>query len=151
MFQPPYPDTSLTMTQWRLHRTLSHINGWISDALDILSAELVPVASDAPTPRTTSPAPLTPLYARWIFSSLLFLDPHLSADQISDLRQLAKTCVKLVIWQVATGRIGADGRAVDDAQDEMRRSAWMVHRAIAGGWAQKDLLQDAEDMFAQIE
>ncbi|GHJ86939.1 hypothetical protein NliqN6_3341 [Naganishia liquefaciens] len=138
-------------SQWRLHRTLSHINGWISDALDILSAEIVPLDSYAPTPRTTSPVPLSPLYARWIFSCLLFLDPHLSADETSDLRQLAKTCIKLVIWQVATGRIAANGTAVDEAQDEMRRSAWMIHRAIAGGWAQRDLVQDAEDMFAQIE
>lgn len=69
---------------------------------------------------------------------------------MSDLRNLAKTCVKLVIWQVATGRVGPDGQGIDSGQDEMKVNAWMIHRAICGGWAQKDLLEDAENMFAQL-
>lgn len=121
--------------------------------MDIVSAELTSTAeNETPNPATptASPTPLTPIYARWIFSCLLFLDEYLSADQMSDLRNLAKSCVKIVIWQVATGRVGADGKGVDEKQEEMRVNAWIVHRAICGGWAQRDLLQDAESMLGQL-
>jgi hypothetical protein len=69
---------------------------------------------------------------------------------MSDLRSLAKTCVKVVIWQVGTGRIGEDGKGVDEVQEGMRAGAWMVVRAVVGGWGQRDLVDDAEGLFAQL-
>jgi hypothetical protein len=143
----PFRIRSPFFRQWRLHRTLSHINEWISDALDLVSGELTaPPAS----PSSTSVTPLTPLYARWCFACLLFLDADLTADQTSDLRSLAKTCIKVIIWQVGTGRIGADGRGVGEVQEGMRVGAWMIVRAVVGGWGQRDLVDDAEGLFAQI-
>ncbi|KAJ9127425.1 hypothetical protein QFC24_000833 [Naganishia onofrii] len=156
--QEPTLPLIAAFSQWRLHKTLAYLDTWISETLDIVSAELTSTTETdeinpaAPLSNSTAAAatPLTPRYARWIFSCLLFLDEYLSADQMSDLRNLAKTCVKIVIWQVATGRVGPDGQGVDERQEEMRVNAWIVHRAICGGWAQHDLLQDAESMLGQL-
>lgn len=60
---------------------LGHFNAWLADA------------------------PLSPLWARWIFALLCVLDSRLDADQQSQLRDLVRTltsCI-LVRWEQALG------------------------------------------------
>jgi hypothetical protein len=69
---------------------------------------------------------------------------------MADIRNIAKTCLLIVKWQVLSGKIGPDGQGVTKEQEEMRNSCWIIHRAIAIGWAQKDLPIDAENFLAKL-
>lgn len=94
--------------------------------------------------------PLPPHQSRWFFALLAFLDDYLPPDEIADLRNIAKTCLRIVKWQVISGHIGPDGKGVTREHEEMRSSCWIIHRAIGVGWGQKDLSTDAEAFFARL-
>lgn len=59
--------------------------------------------------------------------------------------------MNVVRWQVYTRRLeaasdpAAQGSALD--QERMRISCWMIHQAVSAGWAQHDLLEDADSIF----
>ncbi len=66
---------------------------------------------------------------------------------MSDLRDLARTCTAIVKWQVTSGKLTG---IVDPDQEEMRMACWMIVYAISEAWAQRDLTQDAERIFAKL-
>jgi hypothetical protein len=118
------------------------------DASNIL-IETQPGSSQGLTP-ASSPLPLTSLHARWLFALLLFLDDYLPPDELAEFRRLAKTCLRICKWQAISGRVNRQGTCDDSEQEEMRIGCWITIRAIATGWNQHDLPQDAEMMFAKL-
>jgi hypothetical protein len=94
--------------------------------------------------------PLTPLHARWLFALLLFLEDYLPPDELAELRRVAKTCLRICKWQVISGKVDQQGVGISFEQEEMRVACWITIRAIATGWNQHDLPQDAEMMFAKL-
>lgn len=94
--------------------------------------------------------PLAPLHARWLFALLLFLEDYLPPDELAELRRVAKTCLRICKWQVNSGKVDRQGVGISPEQEEMRVACWITIRAIATGWNQHDLPQDAEMMFAKL-
>jgi len=94
--------------------------------------------------------PFTPLHARWVFALLLFLEDYLPPDELAELRRIAKTCLRICKWQVTSGKVSHQGAGSSPEQEEMRVACWISIRAIATGWNQHDLPQDAEMMFAKL-
>jgi hypothetical protein len=116
-----------------------------------LLMETQPGSSNDVSPRAMA-LPLPAHQARWIFSLLLFLDDYLPPSDLADLRGIAKTCLRIVRWQVTSHTyVSADAQKDQSEQEDMRTSCWIIHRAISTGWAQNDLPRDAEAIFARIQ
>jgi hypothetical protein len=94
--------------------------------------------------------PLNAHHARWLFALLLFLEDYLPPDELSELRRIAKTCLRICKWQATSGNIDQQGTGSTPEQEEMRVACWISIRAVATGWNQHDLPRDAEMMFAKL-
>ncbi|KAG9011529.1 hypothetical protein FRB94_008098 [Tulasnella sp. JGI-2019a] len=79
--------------------------------------------------------------AKWIFCLLARLDEILAGEQISTLRDLARACLSLLLESLK----GANGEILKTAVERQtgRDSCWMVIVAVAKGWGQRDLWEDA--------
>jgi hypothetical protein len=87
---------------------------------------LASAVADNSTP--TSPHPITDVHLRWVFALLARVDEQTSADEMAQLRALARVCIQLVVHHAAASS-----------------ACWMIVAVIAGVWAQRDLWMDAEE------
>jgi hypothetical protein len=132
---------------------LKHFDTWISRALelaeeppDFISTQPATIGN-VPSVSSAISLPISPFNTRWMFALLLCLDNELGPDEMSDLRDLARTCISVVRWQVLHGKLAG---TVDPEQEAMRMGCWMIVYAISATWAQHDLIQDAERIFAKL-
>ena len=89
-------------------------------------------------------------HARWIFSLLAKVEDHVSADDMSLLRNLARACLGLLKELIKT-RTSNDADSPGDEQEIMsERACWIIVCIIVGVWAQRDLWVDAEDMLKTL-
>lgn len=96
-----------------------------------LLMETQPGSSNDVSPRAMA-LPLPAHQARWIFSLLLFLDDYLPPSDLADLRGIAKTCLRIVRWQVTSHTyVSADAQKDQTEQEDMRTSCWIIHRAAS--------------------
>lgn len=86
-----------------------------------------------------SPLALCDNDAKWIFCLLARLDEGLSGEQISTLRELARACVSLLLESLKGTRFESSSVERLNGRD----SCWMVIAAVARGWGQRDLWEDA--------
>ncbi|KAF9464362.1 hypothetical protein BDZ94DRAFT_1256268 [Collybia nuda] len=102
---------------------------------------------------TTSSRP-NESHARWIFALLSRVEDHISADDMSLLRNLARACIALLKASITT-RVCSEESAASDLDKSPggffgERSCWIIISTIAGVWAQRDLWTDVEDMLKTI-
>ena len=109
---------------------------------------------------------ITLTHMRWIFSLLSRVDDWISGDETSLLRNLARSCMELMVERrrasalVSTGAIVADGDGSGGAHEEGalpkedaladERACWMIVTAITGVWGQRDLWTDAESILSKV-
>jgi hypothetical protein len=93
-------------------------------------------------------------HARWIFALLSKVEDHISADDMSLLRNLARACIALLkeLLQTKTPRPEPEESAspYSDGGYMSVRSCWIIVSTVAGVWAQRDLWMDAEDMLKSL-
>ena len=96
-------------------------------------------------------------HARWMFVLLSKVEDHISADDMSLLRNLARACLGLLqeLIKKRTSSVkledSAGPNAEGDDQDTMsERACWIIVCTIVGVWAQRDLWTDAEDMLKTL-
>lgn len=82
--------------------------------------------------------PLSQNDARWIFFLLARLDQELSSDQISTLRILARSCLTLLLGSLKLGT-----QVFSPEISQARAGCWMIILAVAKGWGQLDLWEEA--------
>ncbi|WVQ78686.1 hypothetical protein IAT38_000773 [Cryptococcus sp. DSM 104549] len=163
-------------------KILGHFAHWLSETIHQLpppipsSPDLLPTQAgdSASDPSTSTPAirppnPLPPHYSPWILSLLLLIDQHLDGNQISTLRELARSAMKVAGWRWVRGVVSRDvtedwvlgGKGWDklvrdkeeqeggpeEAVDETLARCWVIVHAVAAGWGQRDLLDDLENLF----
>ncbi|KAH6915067.1 hypothetical protein BKA70DRAFT_1396353 [Coprinopsis sp. MPI-PUGE-AT-0042] len=89
-------------------------------------------------------------HARWIFSLLSRIDDHISADDMSLLRNLARACLGLLDHLIARRilpRVGASSSQDLDLMTE--RSCWIILSLIVNVWKQRDLWMDAANILTK--
>jgi len=98
-------------------------------------------SSDPPFPR------LRQTHAQWIFALLTRIEEHISADDMSLLRNLARACTSLleILIKEKTSET-CEKEAEDDPWINVS-SCWVVISLVVGLWGQHDLWMDAEDML----
>ncbi|KAF8076590.1 hypothetical protein FPV67DRAFT_423301 [Lyophyllum atratum] len=93
-------------------------------------------------------------HTRWIFALLSKVDDHITADDMSLLRNLARACIALLreLLQAKTPLPKPEDSAGTDRDGGYMsvRSCWIIVSAVAGVWAQHDLWMDAEDMLKSL-
>jgi hypothetical protein len=87
--------------------------------------------------------PLTQMHARWIFALLARVDDHITADDMNQLRNLARGALELLKIRLQ-GDWDVDGAMSANA-------CWLILSTVVGIWGQKDLWQDADDMLRNIK
>ncbi|KAF5359033.1 hypothetical protein D9758_004770 [Tetrapyrgos nigripes] len=100
-------------------------------------------SSDPPFPR------LKQAHALWIFALLTRIEEHISADDMSLLRGLARACISLLetlIREKVSREISVSEELEEDPWIN-ETSCWMITFVIVGFWGQRDLWMDAEDML----
>jgi Survival motor neuron (SMN) interacting protein 1 (SIP1) len=97
------------------------------------------------------------VHARWIFVLLSKVEDHISADDMSLLRNLARACLALLkesikarISSVKSEDLDSPNSEGDDQESMSERAYWIIVCAIVGVWAQRDLWMDAEDMLKTL-
>lgn len=134
------------MTAQSLHMELiSYFNEWMEASLETSfpSTMLLPRAmrKAAGSSQTSSPSPrsevLSAFTSSWLLALLASLDSLLDAQDISSLRTLAKTCLRLVKELPATAASGS--QQIKESVKEQQARAWMVIAVISSVWGQKDL------------
>jgi len=100
---------------------------------------------------------MTETHARWIFVLLSRIEDHISADDMSLLRNLARASLALLkelmskrtadTESLGTPKITGEGDVGDDMSG---RSCWIIVTAVAGVWGQRDLWMDAEAMLGGL-
>jgi hypothetical protein len=89
-------------------------------------------------------------HARWIFALLTKVEDHISADDMSLLRQLARACLALLKESINTRTSQVKSEDPDNSGDQevmSERACWIIVCIVVGVWAQRDLWMDAEDML----
>jgi hypothetical protein len=86
-------------------------------------------------------------HARWIFALLTKVEDHISADDMSLLRHLARACLALLKESIKT-RTSQEDAADQGVMSE--RACWIIVCIVVGVWAQRDLWMDAEDMLKTL-
>ena len=99
---------------------------------------------------------ITETHARWIFVLLSRVDDHVSADEMSLLRSLARACMALLKQSLLLSKRPAEQESYSepslmDKTDMSESSCWIVITAIIGIWGQRDLWSDAEQILADVE
>lgn len=93
-------------------------------------------------------------FSRWIFALLSRVDSHISANDISQLRSLARSCSSLVktLRASADSELGPRPFELDIVRDTRMSEAacWMIITVIAGFWGQSDLWVDAEILLSGL-
>lgn len=84
---------------------------------------------------------ITNVHTRWMFALLSQVDEHVFPDDMSLLRQLARSILALLKKQI-------QGKARDGPEEISKSDCWIIFTVIARVWAQHDLWVDAEDVFA---
>ncbi|KAL5530010.1 hypothetical protein ACEPAF_6267 [Sanghuangporus sanghuang] len=100
---------------------------------------------------------LSQSHARWMFALLSRVDDHLTSDELSTLRGLARACIAFIKdlnKNSGTSVLSSDGnlggssgvRWVGDPSDAPldERACWMIVTIVTDFWVQKDLWIDAE-------
>ncbi|KAG2077233.1 hypothetical protein BDR04DRAFT_1088175 [Suillus decipiens] len=86
-------------------------------------------------------------HARWMFALLAKVEDFISADDMSQLRSLARACLELIVR-----RRRSEGAEVPDNLtskfDMAETSCWIIFTAVSGIWGQSDLWRDAETLLA---
>ncbi|KAG8845703.1 hypothetical protein FRB96_002297 [Tulasnella sp. 330] len=105
---------------------------WINTRLDRLRTD---------NDHSYNPLALCDNDAKWIFCLLARLDEALAGEQISTLRELARACLSLLLESLK----GANAETIQKSVERQtgRDSCWMVIAAVAKGWGQRDLWEDA--------
>lgn len=108
----------------------------------------------------TSAFRMTETHARWIFVLLSRVEDHISADDTSLLRNLARASLALLKDMIGKRAIHTDPPSTSTATREeniggdeiciSERSCWIIVTAVTGIWGQRDLWMDAEDMLARL-
>lgn len=95
---------------------------------------------------------ITESHARWIFVLLSRVDDHISADDMSLLRNLVRACFGLLRKRMHERLNDApDGVRTPSIRDSMAESScWLIISIIVGVWAQRDLWIDAEGIVASL-
>lgn len=180
----PTPSLLLSIPVPHLIRVLNHFDDWLQERLEAhemtiayvpstifapmavrrkaaAAATRIPTAA-APTsapvsaPATVMPRPPLPTIAEshWMLSILTRVDSLLMSDDISTLRQLAKTLTLLADASDKaqterekrmggmTGGRTAEERLWDEEDAEGRAHCWMIVAAISSAWSQNDLWED---------
>ncbi|THV08356.1 hypothetical protein K435DRAFT_958935 [Dendrothele bispora CBS 962.96] len=99
--------------------------------------------SDPPFPR------LRQTHAQWIFALLTRIEEHVSADDMSLLRNLARACISLLgtlIQEKAPEASETEPETETDPWIDVC-SCWMIVSLIVGFWGQRDLWMDAEEIL----
>jgi hypothetical protein len=107
-----------------------------------------------------SASQLTESHACWIFVLLSRIEDHISADDMSLLRNLARAC--LGILKASIPQHSMSGKPEEPSmaghsdvvkRDEIisERSCWIIISTIVGIWGQRDLWMDAEAMLTSLE
>jgi hypothetical protein len=86
-------------------------------------------------------------HARWMFALLAKVEDFISADDMSQLRSLARACLELLVR-----RRKAEGAGVPDHLSPeigmAEASCWIIFTTVSGIWGQSDLWRDAETLLA---
>lgn len=100
---------------------------------------------------------ITEVHARWIFALLSRVEEHISADDMSLLRNLARAVLALLKGLMQKGRSSNDADdhlpQVNDLGAKIyisERSCWMIIALMVDFWGQKDLWVDADAMLATL-
>lgn len=83
-------------------------------------------------------------HARWMFALLAKVEDFISADDMSQLRSLARACLELLVRRRKAG-------VPDDLTSKIgmaETSCWMIFTTVSGIWGQSDLWLDAETLLA---
>jgi len=86
-------------------------------------------------------------HARWMFALLTKVEDFVSADDMSQLRNLARACLELLDRRRKAGC----ARIPDESSSKIsmtETSCWMIFTAVCGIWNQSDLWEDAEMLLA---
>ncbi|WVW79777.1 hypothetical protein I302_101747 [Kwoniella bestiolae CBS 10118] len=158
---------------------LSHFAHWLSESIEQSPPPIPTSPYLPPTQPGDHPPPhqhktinhLSSNYFSWIFSLLLITDQHLSSDEISTLRDLARASMKVaghryilgVVgkqigegWKlgdelkakhVEDGDQGLSSGKEDNSVDQILARCWLIVHAVASGWGQKDLLYELDNLF----
>lgn len=92
---------------------------------------------------------LQAVHGRWMFALLAHIDSQLLAGEMSVLRQVAKACIRLLKVDLDQGD---EADSVDESADEDttgigRSACWLVIGAVASGFAQRDLWDEAASIL----
>jgi hypothetical protein len=96
------------------------------------------------------PRPIAGVHHRWMFSLMGVLDDHLTGQDISILRTLARACIQVAKYTSQSPTIptseSVDGEMNDEADGRGADSAglWMVVAAVVGIWGQRDIWDEAK-------
>lgn len=86
-------------------------------------------------------------HARWMFALLVKVEDFISADDMSQLRSLARACLELIVR-----RRKSEGAEVPDnlffKNSMTETSCWIIFTTVSGIWGQSDLWRDAETLLA---
>ncbi|KZW04237.1 hypothetical protein EXIGLDRAFT_828151 [Exidia glandulosa HHB12029] len=93
---------------------------------------------------------LRPAHGRWMFALLAHIDEQLLADEMSILRQVAKACISLLKVDLDQGEEAdsADEGEASDSTGIGRSACWLVVGAVALGFAQRDLWDEAANVLS---
>jgi|SRR6267154_2594276 len=86
-------------------------------------------------------------HARWMFALLAKVEDFISADDMSQLRSLARACLELLDRRRKAAGSGVSGNSTSKI-GMAETSCWMIFTAVCGIWGQSDLWQDAETLLA---
>ncbi|KLO18065.1 hypothetical protein SCHPADRAFT_820397 [Schizopora paradoxa] len=89
---------------------------------------------------------LSRTHARWMFALLSRVDAQLSSDEMSQLRNLARSCFALIR---DLRRNPQDYEASEFTTEEPvdEKACWLIVTAVLEFWVQRDLWMDAENLL----
>lgn len=95
-------------------------------------------------------------HAKWIFVLLSRVDEFVSAEEMSQLRSLARACMGLLKQtlthsnKTSVRNVYSDSEVIDEVQ--MGASSWwIIITAVVGIWGQHDLWSDAENVLRELD
>jgi hypothetical protein len=91
---------------------------------------------------------LTETHARWIFALLSRVEDYVTADDMSLLRSVARSCLSLLKRELQKGNL-AQSNLPEPQMGE--KSCWMIISVVVSIWGQQDLWDEAKDMLAGLK
>jgi len=79
--------------------------------------------------------------AKWIFCLLARIDEGIAGEQISTLRELARACISILLESLKGMRKPESSSSYE--RQTGRDACWMIIAAVAKGWGQKDIWEEA--------